>query len=100
MVSSRVQVRATLTLLVACWRQAIAKGTARWLTPRFYHTTLCCMNDIRSRPQRLPKSNIVMVRMDDTERAMLECLAARWGVSLSAAIRRLIRESDGTSKRG
>jgi hypothetical protein len=41
-----------------------------------------------------------MVRMDDTERAMLECLAARWGVSLSAAIRRLIRESDGTTKRG
>jgi len=58
------------------------------------------MNDIRSRPQRLPKSNIVMVRMDDTERAMLERLAARWGVSLSAAIRRLIRESDGTSKGG
>jgi hypothetical protein len=58
------------------------------------------MNDIRSRPERLPKSNIVMVRMDDAERAMLECLAARWGVSLSAAIRRLIRESDGTSKRG
>jgi hypothetical protein len=73
---------------------------ARWLTPRFYHTTLCGMNDIRSRPERMPKSNIVMVRMDDTERALLECLAARWGVSLSAAIRRLIRESDGTSRRG
>jgi hypothetical protein len=43
---------------------------------------------------------IVMVRMDDTEGAMLECLAARRGVSLSAAIRRLIRESDGTPKRG
>jgi hypothetical protein len=58
------------------------------------------MSDIHNGPERLPKSNIVMVRMDDTERAMLECLAARWGVSLSAAIRRLIRESDGTLKRG
>jgi hypothetical protein len=58
------------------------------------------MSDIRNRLERLPKSNIVMVRMDDTERALLECLGARWGVSLSAAIRRLIRESDGTPKRG
>jgi hypothetical protein len=48
----------------------------------------------------LPKSNIVMVRMDETERAMVECLAARWGVSLSAAIRCRIRESDGPPKRG
>ena len=58
------------------------------------------MSDIHNGPERLPKSNIVMVRMDDTERAMLERLAAMWGVSLSAAIRRLIRESDGTRKRG
>jgi hypothetical protein len=41
-----------------------------------------------------------MVRMDETERAMVECLAARRGVSLSAAIRRRIRESDGPPKRG
>jgi hypothetical protein len=41
---------------------------------------------------------IVMVRMDDTERAMLERLTARWDVCLSAD-RRLIRESDGTPKR-
>lgn len=57
------------------------------------------MSEVYNRPQRLPKSNIVMVRMDDTERVMLEQLAAKWGVTLSAAIRRLIRESDDTAKR-
>ena len=40
-----------------------------------------------------------MVRMDDTERVMLEQAAAKWGVTLSATIRRLIRESDDTAKR-
>jgi hypothetical protein len=57
------------------------------------------MSEVHYRPQRLPKSNIVMVRMDDTERVMLEQLAAKWGVTLSAAVRRLIRESDDTAKR-
>jgi hypothetical protein len=57
------------------------------------------MSEVHNRPQRLPKSNIVMVRMDDTERVMLEQLAAKWGVTLSAAVRRLIRESDDTAKR-
>ena len=57
------------------------------------------MSEVYNRPQRLPKSNIVMVRMDDTERVMLEQLAAKWGVTLSAAVRRLIRESDDTAKR-
>jgi hypothetical protein len=37
--------------------------------------------------------------MDDTERVMLEQLAAKWGVTLSAAVRRLIRECDDTAKR-
>jgi hypothetical protein len=58
------------------------------------------MTDIHTTPERLPKSNIVMVRMDDAERAILERLAAMWGVSLSAAIRRLIRESAGGRDQG
>jgi len=32
------------------------------------------------------------LRLDDAERAKLEMIAAMWGLSLSATIRRLIRE--------
>jgi len=32
------------------------------------------------------------LRLDDGERAKLEAIAAMWGLSLSATIRRLIRE--------
>lgn len=34
-----------------------------------------------------------LVRLDETERSTLERLARRWGVSLAAAMRRLIREA-------
>jgi uncharacterized protein (DUF1778 family) len=43
--------------------------------------------------QRRTKNNRILVRVDDDERAMLERIAAAWGVTLSAAVRRLIRES-------
>ncbi len=47
------------------------------------------MSDI----QRRKKDWHILVRMDVDERAMVERIAAEWGVSLSAAIRRLVRES-------
>jgi len=47
------------------------------------------MSDIQKRR----KDTQVLVRMDADERAMVERIAAEWGVPLSAAIRRLIRES-------
>lgn len=34
-----------------------------------------------------------LVRLDETERAALEAIARRWGVTLAAAMRRLIREA-------
>jgi uncharacterized protein (DUF1778 family) len=43
--------------------------------------------------QRRKKEHRILVRVDDEERAMLERIAAAWGVTLSAAVRRLIRES-------
>src|SRR5438067_3084677 len=43
--------------------------------------------------QRLAKVYPVQVRLDAYERERLEELAAAWGVTLSAAIRRLIREA-------
>jgi uncharacterized protein (DUF1778 family) len=43
--------------------------------------------------QRRKKNNRILVRVDDDERVLLERIAAAWGVTLSAAVRRLIRES-------
>lgn len=40
----------------------------------------------RSRTQQMP------LRLDDEERTKLEAIATMWGLSLSATIRRLIRE--------
>ena len=40
----------------------------------------------RTRPHQ------VLLRLSDEERAMLLRLAERWGLSLSAALRRLIRD--------
>lgn len=34
-----------------------------------------------------------LIRLDETERTTLERIARRWGVNLSAALRRLIREA-------
>jgi len=47
------------------------------------------MSDITlpSKRERIP------VSINDKERAMLDAIAAEWGVSRAAAIRRLIRES-------
>jgi len=54
------------------------------------------MNDI----QKPRKDLQILVRVDVTERAMIERIADAWGVSLSAAMRRLIRESSvGTEPR-
>ncbi len=41
------------------------------------------------------KKKALSVYLDDVEREILEKTAERWGVSLSSAIKRLIRESDG-----
>jgi len=47
------------------------------------------MND-----RQKPKKDLqILVRVDANERAMIERIADEWGVSLSAAMRRLIRES-------
>lgn len=43
--------------------------------------------------QKHNKDKQILVRVDATERAMIERIADAWGVSLSAAMRRLIRES-------
>jgi len=43
--------------------------------------------------KKLAKTQQVLVRLDDYERQRLEEIAAAWGVTLSAAARRLIRES-------
>jgi hypothetical protein len=43
--------------------------------------------------KRLAKSHPVLVRLDDYERRRLEEIAAAWGVNLSVALRRLIREA-------
>lgn len=43
--------------------------------------------------RRLAKSHPVLVRLDDYERRRLEEIAAAWGVNLSVALRRLIREA-------
>jgi predicted amidophosphoribosyltransferase len=44
-------------------------------------------------PVSLAKIYPVQVRLDAYERARLEEIAAAWGVSLSVALRRLIREA-------
>lgn len=41
----------------------------------------------------IPNRRPIPVRLDEVERAKLESMAATWGVSLAAAIRRLIREA-------
>ena len=38
------------------------------------------------------KKKSLPIQLDDTERTKIEHLATNWGVSLSGAIRRLIRE--------
>lgn len=43
--------------------------------------------------QKARKDLQILVRVDATERAMIVRIADAWGVSLSAAMRRLIRES-------
>jgi len=43
--------------------------------------------------QKHNKDKQILVRVDADERAMIERIADAWGVSLSAAMRRLIRES-------
>jgi hypothetical protein len=50
--------------------------------------------------KRLAKTHPVMVRLDDYERARLEEIAAAWGVTLSAALRRLIREAKTDAPQG
>jgi hypothetical protein len=47
------------------------------------------MSDIAPIPQR----KVIPIRLSDGERATLQRLADAWGVSLAAAIRRLIRET-------
>jgi hypothetical protein len=42
------------------------------------------------------KKKPVPVYLDELEREKLDKIAQSWGVSLSAAIKRLIREFDGT----
>jgi hypothetical protein len=42
----------------------------------------------------------VQVRLDRYERKRLEAIAAAWGVSLSVALRRLIREAELHSGNG
>jgi len=50
--------------------------------------------------QKPRKDLQILVRVDADERAMIERIADAWGVSLSAALRRLIRESPvGTEPR-
>jgi len=46
------------------------------------------MGDTTAVPKRQP----IAVRLNDVERAMVEARAKEWGVSLAAAIRRMIRE--------
>lgn len=48
------------------------------------------MNDTDQTSEKKP----IPVRLDSYERDRLEKIAAFWGVSLAAAIRRLIRESE------
>jgi hypothetical protein len=43
--------------------------------------------------KRLAKEYPVQVRLDAYERERLEALAAAWGMTLSATLRRLIREA-------
>jgi antitoxin component of RelBE/YafQ-DinJ toxin-antitoxin module len=43
--------------------------------------------------KRLAKVYPVQVRLDQYERERLEAIAAAWGVTLSVALRRLIREA-------
>jgi hypothetical protein len=42
------------------------------------------------------KKKALLVQLDDIDRKKLEALASKWGVSLSGAIRRLIREFDNS----
>jgi Zn-dependent peptidase ImmA (M78 family) len=51
------------------------------------------VDDRTSRRQRRAKVYPVQVRLDAYERERLEEIAAAWGVTLSAALRRLIREA-------
>ena len=38
------------------------------------------------------KKKALPIQLDETERKKLEILASNWGISLSSAVRRLIRE--------
>ena len=71
------------------------KGQRR-LPPCLHDITLCNM----AASKRLAKTHPVMVRLDDYERARLEEIAAAWGVTLSAALRRLIREAKTGAPQG
>jgi antitoxin component of RelBE/YafQ-DinJ toxin-antitoxin module len=46
------------------------------------------MNDSKKKS----RNHQIPLRIDDDERAKLAAIAAMWGLSLSAAMRRLIRE--------
>jgi len=58
-----------------------------------YYTVGMKDTQSRSRTQQMP------LRLDDDERAKLEAIATMWGLSLSATIRRLIREKRVGGKR-
>ncbi|MGL5061373.1 MAG: hypothetical protein ACRC62_15475 [Microcoleus sp.] len=47
-----------------------------------------------SRRSRMTKKKPLLVQLDDGDRARLEELANFWGLSLSAAVRQLIRNCD------
>ena len=53
------------------------------------------VNDIGETYKGAAKEHRLLVRLDSEERERLEKIAARWGVPLAGAIRRLIREEDG-----
>ena len=49
--------------------------------------------DSHNSGKRLAKEYPVQVRLDAYERERLEAIAAAWGMTLSATLRRLIREA-------
>jgi predicted HicB family RNase H-like nuclease len=42
----------------------------------------------------MKKTETLSIRLDELEHKMLKRLARRWGISLAAVVRRLIREAD------
>lgn len=50
-------------------------------------------NEAMSDSKSISKRKPLLVRLDDSEREKLDDVSAAWGVTLAAAIRRLIRES-------